>query len=38
VEVQAVANGPAPSTFVPASPMPDNEDLSVPTFIRRQAD
>jgi cell division protein FtsZ len=38
VEVQAVANGPVPSTFVPAAPMPENEDLSVPTFIRRQAD
>src|SRR5687767_9875049 len=38
MEVQAAANGPMQPTFVPAAPPSEEEDLSVPTFIRRQAD
>ncbi|HJS50262.1 MAG TPA: cell division protein FtsZ [Pyrinomonadaceae bacterium] len=37
MEVQA-ANGASKPAFAPPGPVPENENLEVPTFIRRQAD
>jgi len=38
MEAQAAANGAPKTGFVPAPIMAPEEDLEVPTFIRRQAD